>query len=264
MNSLYTPWHKSAGLSLVELMVALAISLFMLAALVQIMAGSTQTFRTNDGLSRIQEGGRYAIEIIGRQIRSAGYHSHNVSLGLGIDLDDWPLNGAPAGSLAIEGADGADGAPDSLTIRYFVASDCAASNCVPAPVTLNDASVTPDTWIAVTLSVDANRSLIADVRDQSNNQIHQPANANGLPLVDGVSDMQLTYGINQDGKLRYATATTIAAEGSWQDVISVRVNLVMDSVEVVSGSDPSLADSNGLLQRPYSATFTVRNRVQGA
>lgn len=255
---------NAAGFTLVELMVAMAISLFLLAALVQIMSGSTQTFRANQGLSRIQEGGRYAMEIIGRQIRSAGYHSENVSLTLGVDLTEWPLNDPSIGTFAVQGLDGAGDAPDTLQLRYYIASNCSSSDCVPTPVALDNAAVNPDEWITVELAVDTDRSLVARVFDQDGNPIHQPVSSEGLPLVDGVSDMQLTYGINDDGKLSYASATSITATANWPDVVSVRVNLLLDSIDVVSATDPSLAASDGLLQRPYSATFTVRNRIQGA
>lgn len=61
------------GFSLVELMVAMALSLILLAGVLAIFASSRKTFETNDRLSRIQESGRFALDSIVRDIRAAGY-----------------------------------------------------------------------------------------------------------------------------------------------------------------------------------------------
>ena len=61
------------GVSLVELMVALVLSLILVAGVGQIYMGSKQTYRTQDGQSRLQENARYALEVLTRDIRSAGY-----------------------------------------------------------------------------------------------------------------------------------------------------------------------------------------------
>lgn len=63
----------SAGFSLVELMVALALSLILLAGVLAIFASSRTTYETTDRLSRIQENGRFALDSIVRDLRSAGY-----------------------------------------------------------------------------------------------------------------------------------------------------------------------------------------------
>lgn len=61
------------GLTLVELMVGLALSLLVLAGLTQVFVGSRQAYRTNEGLSRLQESGRFALEFLSRDIRGAGF-----------------------------------------------------------------------------------------------------------------------------------------------------------------------------------------------
>lgn len=62
-----------AGFSLVELMVAMALSLILLAGVMTIFASSRTTYETTDRLSRIQESGRFALDSIVRDLRSAGY-----------------------------------------------------------------------------------------------------------------------------------------------------------------------------------------------
>lgn len=62
-----------AGLSLVELMVSIAIGLFLLAIVIQIFLGSKNNYRVTDSHSRLQENGRYIIGEISRDVRMAGY-----------------------------------------------------------------------------------------------------------------------------------------------------------------------------------------------
>lgn len=62
-----------AGLSIVELMVALTIGLILLAALTRLFAVSRSTYTLEEGLARVQESGRFAIEFLAQDIRMAGY-----------------------------------------------------------------------------------------------------------------------------------------------------------------------------------------------
>ncbi|MDS4058864.1 MAG: PilW family protein [Candidatus Contendobacter sp.] len=77
MNSIRQSLSRSAqrqhGLSLVEILVALVLSLFLLVGVIQLFIGSKQTYRFHDALSRVQENGRFALEAMARDIRMAGY-----------------------------------------------------------------------------------------------------------------------------------------------------------------------------------------------
>lgn len=64
-------WSK--GLSLVELMVALALSLVIGAAVMQMFLASKTTFRVQDAMSRLQENGRFAVGLLAAESRMAGY-----------------------------------------------------------------------------------------------------------------------------------------------------------------------------------------------
>ncbi|WP_275097938.1 PilW family protein [Sedimenticola hydrogenitrophicus] len=61
-----------AGLSLVELMVALVLGLMLTAGIIQLFVGSKQTYRFQEAYSRVQENGRYLVEALNRDIRMAG------------------------------------------------------------------------------------------------------------------------------------------------------------------------------------------------
>jgi type IV pilus assembly protein PilW len=61
------------GLSLIELMVALVIGVLLIAGAVTVYMQSRNTYRTNDVASRMQEIGRYALDVVGPDVRLAGF-----------------------------------------------------------------------------------------------------------------------------------------------------------------------------------------------
>jgi type IV pilus assembly protein PilW len=61
------------GLSIVELMVALALSIMLMAGVVTIFVGSRTSYETTQRLSRIQENGRFALDQIVHDLRAAGF-----------------------------------------------------------------------------------------------------------------------------------------------------------------------------------------------
>lgn len=66
--------RRNSGFTLVELMVAIAISLLLTAAIGGVFLSSKSSFRYQDALSRVQENARFAMEKISRDIRMAGYN----------------------------------------------------------------------------------------------------------------------------------------------------------------------------------------------
>jgi type IV pilus assembly protein PilW len=110
----FQPFNKSRGFGLVELMVAITISLILLGAVGYVFLGSRQTFRTQDDFSRIQENVRYALDQVGVDVRMAGYSGCvNVSSIDPLNPTAIPINvianGAPTVLLsdAMRGYDGA-------------------------------------------------------------------------------------------------------------------------------------------------------------
>lgn len=70
-NTAYT--QKYRGFTMIELMVAIAISAILMVVLAQVYASTKRTYRINEGLSRMQETGRYSVDLISRDMRLAGY-----------------------------------------------------------------------------------------------------------------------------------------------------------------------------------------------
>ena len=65
--------YRQAGLSLIELMVAMLISLILLGGVLQVFLSSKDIYRTNTAVARVQEAGRFATEFIAFDVRQAGY-----------------------------------------------------------------------------------------------------------------------------------------------------------------------------------------------
>jgi len=61
------------GFTLIELMIAMLISIFLLAGVIQMFAASKQTYRLQDGLARLQENARFSLDLIAGEIRLAGF-----------------------------------------------------------------------------------------------------------------------------------------------------------------------------------------------
>ncbi|MCG6970442.1 MAG: PilW family protein [Gammaproteobacteria bacterium] len=65
--------QKQSGISVVEIMISVAISLILLAGVMQIFLTNKQTYRVQEAFSRLQENGRYAIQFLSQDIRMAGF-----------------------------------------------------------------------------------------------------------------------------------------------------------------------------------------------
>ncbi len=100
-------------------------------------------------------------------------------------------------------------------------------------------------------------------------------------LIEGVESMQLLYGVNTDQDIRATVDAYLTADNvtNWDEVISVRVSLLMQSVEdgTVPAPQPYTFDgvtydgqgANGDLpaderaRRVFTATISLRNRALG-
>lgn len=63
---------RSRGFTLVELMISLVLGLIVIGGVVSVLLSNKQSYRTNEGLSQIQESARSAFELMARDVRQAG------------------------------------------------------------------------------------------------------------------------------------------------------------------------------------------------
>ncbi len=65
--------RKQIGFTIVELMVGLLLSLLLVGGVLQVYFGTKTTYKITEGLSRLQEGTRFSVDMLARDIRMAGY-----------------------------------------------------------------------------------------------------------------------------------------------------------------------------------------------
>lgn len=117
------PLRYARGFTLIELMVALLIGTILMLGLVQVFAASRAAYQLSEGLGRVQENGRFALDFLQRDIRMAGHfgcvndqaHARNSPPGLGTTFTDEP---GLAFGVSIQGYEADDTAPgDELVLE---------------------------------------------------------------------------------------------------------------------------------------------------
>ncbi|MDH5823827.1 PilW family protein [Luteimonas sp. RD2P54] len=71
--STYSRHRSIQGLSLIEIMIALAIGTVLVLGLVQVFAASRTAYQLSEGMARTQENARFAMDFLQRDIRMAGH-----------------------------------------------------------------------------------------------------------------------------------------------------------------------------------------------
>lgn len=261
--------RSQRGVGLVEVMISLVIGLVLLGALAYFFLGSQQMNRTHDDVSRMQESGRNAMEILGRAIRQAGYQ---------LDVDQGLSGDAIAGTDY--GGTGASAKADTITIRHDPAwvSDTAVpknpykgqeANCASVIMTSNnDVNATTGNRAVNTNLVEYGFSVAGG------NLLCSAAAANpasgGVVVADNIENMQITYGIgNGSEAITVYTATPTVAQ--FRQVSAVRVsllvkgptaNLAVNKSQTFTYNGASVTTTDGFLRQVYTSTFSVRNQAR--
>ena len=68
-------FRTQKGLSLIELMIAVTLSVVIAAAMISLFVNSKENYRVNENMSRLQESARFAVSFLARDIRMADYRS---------------------------------------------------------------------------------------------------------------------------------------------------------------------------------------------
>lgn len=227
--------RKQRGFSMVELLVALVLSSILLGGIIQLFIGSKQTYRFHDALSRLQENGRFALDIMSNDIRMAGYNINPVV--------------AIINPLRTNGTD-ANG-NDDITVGWR-AGDTQDTRVY---------SVGPGGADAIRTCAAAANSLRLNINGGGNRE-----------LVEGVQQMQLLYGVCNTEGVVDTPYVNAAGVGNWDDVCSVRINLLLVSTQdrVVtepqtvffpSSSTDAITPTDHCLRQVFSTTVAVRNHI---
>ncbi|MDP2030640.1 MAG: PilW family protein [Thiobacillus sp.] len=331
MKPLLTPSRGQTGFGLVELMIAMTLGLVLLGGIGYVFIGSRGAFRTTDNLSRIQENARYALDVMSRDIRMAGYVGCGNIASMTVNTNaNAPVPPMTAGNALIGYDNGTSWTnPTSITratgdvlsiMGAFSSGANLTGNLIPtnANVQINgnaDGFKQGDVLV-VTNCTNADVFKVTNVPGSSGTVTLNHSNAsntgnrvgsygsdafvmrvdqysyfigtnpagnralyrvgldgNAEELVEHVHDMQMRYGLdtNADGAVDSYSTTP----GTWTQVVSVTVNLLMRSPDnnistatqsVTFNNDTFAASAAGpndqrRLYQVFSSTVGVRNRL---
>ena len=218
MNRAQQPCRRAAirGFTLVELMVALLIGLFLVAGMVSVLQGTSHTSTNQMALAQLQNNERIAMTLMTDVIQQAGYYPDVQSSSLESAFPAAPaLPAAPAPAFTepgqfIVGQTGATASGDSITVRYQ--TDGTVLNCLGS----SDSLAVPHEY---TFSVNASGQLVCSVDGNS-----------PVPLVGNVQNIQVLYGIDAVSTIAYASSPVNAyvsagdmSAVNWTNVHSVKV-----------------------------------------
>ncbi len=82
-----------AGVGLVEVMIAMLLSLLTVGVIIQVLVGNHKTYLTGEAVARVQEDSRFAINLLQKELRMVGYQGCLSKQGVNITNT---LNGATA------------------------------------------------------------------------------------------------------------------------------------------------------------------------
>jgi type IV pilus assembly protein PilW len=199
------------GYTLIELLVAMSIALFLLGGLLIITQNMRRSFGNQNQLAQLQDTERMAMSMITNVIQRAGYFPNPFGPGGNSASSVFPVEGhfATAGQ-SIAGITG-----DAIFVRYVTTG---SDNLISCAGTTNPGAQTR--W--------TNEFSIV------NNQLVCTLSANGgagtqYPIVNNVTSLQILYGVNRSGNGSnsidsYVSAANMSA-ADWGNLISVQVTL---------------------------------------
>jgi len=241
--------NKNSGVTLVELMIAIALSMTLMAASLQFIVSTRQTYELNDDISRVQENGRIALDILVKDLQMAGYRKPLNGDG---KLPDFFLqqcnNTADDEDTAAD-----DGAPclleggaalsDRISVQFDPPPDNGTeTDCIGTA--LPATSIVVNVYTVADLDGDGINSIYCQGYDSSTESWLTAA---PQPLVDGIDNMQVLYGVagtvaNPLSVTKYVSGDSLLP-ADWPNLRAVRVALL-----VSNGSDVAFAENR---QRSY-------------
>jgi type IV pilus assembly protein PilW len=258
------------GVSLIELMVAMVISLVLIGGAIQVYSFSRQNYEINESVVRLQETARYALSVLEPDIRMA--NSWGLSKGAGFVVSDpdllpatncgddfarivtaslegtnnqYSLECAADGAGAVTSADtlivrrASTAPPPATTGRLLVCSTRSSiqlvdnsSTCTAAPFgQVNDLLVNA-------YYINRDSKFLAGWPALHRWGLENPAKLTDVELVPGVEDMQIQFGIDLTGNLGIATGYVNPGEvPEGAQIVSVRLWLLVRAETPEQGYD---------------------------
>lgn len=224
------------GIGLIELLVVMLISLFMMMGLFSIVYGTRTNYLAQNQLSQLQDGERLAMNILSGVVQTGGYFPNPATTTATAALPAATIAGvAFASGQAISGVAG-----DQIYVRYVAGTNDGIMDCNGQTNTTGAALTNVNTFY-----VNGSQQLVCQVI------------ANGVagavqPVVNGVTAMAVMYGVDVNADLsadEYRTAAQVTAAGAWNNVVSVRVTLTFANALTGAAAPGSAAAAQPTLTR---------------
>ena len=271
----YTHSHMhQKGLSLVEIMIALTLGLLLMTGVVQIFLANKQTFTMADNVSRLEENGRYALNVIAQHLRMGGYADPTKS---STPQPFYAQCGSNAANCISRSwgcteedactTNGNNNESDRLSVWYEPLNTLAGGeDCTGAQV---NGRVINVFWV----EEDATNNNVSTLfcRGYSHNNgswISDP-----LAIAPGVDNLQVLYGeiigANATSPTRYVDASQVS---NWGRVKTVRVGLLVQAAAQsgrtqTAQQNYAVLDVGGLtfndrqLRTLYTTTISLNNVI---
>ena len=220
-----------AGVSLVELMIAMVIGLIIMLGVIQIFSASSAASRLSEGASRTQENARFALEFLERDLRMAGHmgcvnDQAHVVKNLGDPVNNLGVNpgsGSPLDfRVSIQGYEAPGTAPgDSLALG----GDWSAPSTLPASISGLSPSPAGGSDVLVLRFLDSEGVPVNQIAAASGNSVVTIADRAERLTKDGVPEPTL-FGIADCGH-----ADVFAGSLSGTEVTGTGVNLSRYTVQ---------------------------------
>ena len=257
--------RNQAGFSLIELSVAMVISLFLLGGLFMMQQSTRKTSTQQTQLAQLQDNQRLAVTIMTDVIQTAGFFPRPTVNTLVTALP----NVAVAPNYVFAAGQGvfAPNAtnPDSIAVQYM------SEGSVNDNMIMCNGQQTPNAAPGIAyinrFSLDKtdpnNPQLVCTVSTNIGGAIAQLTNP-PVVLVDGVDNLQLLYGvatsgINGTSVDTYMTAAQVTAANRWADVSSVKVTLTF--LNPLFGQPGYTAAAQRTVT--FSRVISIMNRANG-
>jgi type IV pilus assembly protein PilW len=203
------------GFTLVELMIAVLIGLFLVGGLLTLVQAMKRTNVSQSGLSQLQENERMAMTLITDVIQSTGYYYTPLSNSAAAAF---PAAGSLAAGQALFGS--GTGSTTSITVRYQTHGDDKVINCT------GNSSTAASTFTNTFSIANGNLQCQLTVMVVGGATTVNPA----VPLIPGLYNMQISYGVQTNTSVSnnsvdcYLDASAMTGP-YWSAVKSVKVIL---------------------------------------
>ncbi|MGB2248736.1 MAG: PilW family protein [Alcanivorax sediminis] len=209
---------KQKGFSLIELMVALLLGTLITAAAVQMFITNQRSFRLQQTMSEVQETGRFAAEIMAKELRVAGLTRADGTQSAGVIVQSGFEGGAGATSN------------DQLRFQYFGTMDCEGdlyTGSEDDALIENRYSVTSDGDLVCVGMIDANNDGSFTGGEVDTDSVTLVSNVDSFQVQYGV-DRPMTAGATADDGIPYAGNYLRADQLSVGElVVSVRIGILV-------------------------------------